>query len=272
MSAALQEACRAFDRPQNVLKFAILAGFVGTALSATVGVTSLVWSGLATQSEYLSIWLTWWLGDVAGALIVAPLFIVWAVRPKSWITHASTLEAISMLLSLILICLAIFSNLSLFGINNYPLEFAIAPWIIWVAFRFGQRGTATVTAIISTIAIIGTLQGFGPFARTIPNESLLLLQGFMTTVAITALVLAALVSERHEIENALQASHDKLRDGVNELEQHNSKMVLLNEMGDLLQSCSTAEEAYTIIGQLGQRVFPDEVRCAIHDQQFQKYS
>ena len=250
---------QAFDRPQNVLKFAVLAGILGTALSATAGVTSLIWSGLAAQSDYLAIWLTWWLGDAAGALIVAPLLIVWATSPKPRSASTRTLEAIFLLLSLILLCLMVFSNLSPFGANNYPLEFTIAPWIIWAAFRFGQRGTATVTIIISAMAIVGTLQGFGPFVRTFsPNESLLLLQGFMATVTITALVLAALVSERREVESALQGSNDKLTLSVEELEQHNTKMILLNEMGDLLQSCSTAEEAYTIIGQLGQRLFQEE--------------
>jgi diguanylate cyclase (GGDEF)-like protein len=252
------DGIHAFDRSQNVLKFAVLAGLVGTTLSATAGVASLVWRGLAVPSDYLNIWLTWWLGDISGALIVAPLLIVWATKPKAWITRASALETILLVLSLVLLCLVIFTNLSPFGPNSYPLEFMIAPWIIWATFRFGQRGTAAVAVIISTIAIIGTLQGFGPFVQEVPNESLLLLQGFMTTVAVTALVLAALVSERHEIETALQGSHDKLTLSVKELEQHNSKMVMLNEMGDLLQSCTTVEEAYKIIGQLGQRLFPEE--------------
>ena len=249
---------QAFDRTQNVLKFAILAGIFSTALSATVGVTSLVWSGLAAWADYLPIWLTWWLGDAAGALIVAPLLIVWATSPKPWWTSARTLEAVFLLLSLILLCLMVFSNLSPFGANNYPVEFTIVPWIIWAAFRFGQRGAATVTIMISAIAIVGTLYGFGPFVRTSPNESLLLLQGFMATVTITALVLAALVSERREMEAALRGSNDRLTLSVEELEQHNTKMILLNEMGDLLQSCSRVEEAYTIIGQLGQRLFQKE--------------
>ena len=80
----------------------------------------------------------------------------------------------------------------------------------------------------------------------------------MATVTTTALVLAALIAERSEIENELRKSNDRLMNSVEELEQHNTKMVLLNEMGDLLQSCSTVEESYTIIGQLGQRLFQEE--------------
>ena len=249
---------RAFARAQDVLKFTILAGLVGTVISATVGVTSLVWGGLAPQSDFLAVWSTWLLGDATGILIVAPLLILWATGPKLAWTPARLAEAVIMLLSSILVAMAVFGTQTFIGAANYPLEFLIVPWIIWAAFRFGPRGTASVTVIISAVAIEGSLRGIGPFARALPNESLLLLQGFMGTVAITGLILAALVSERHEIEAALRESNNRLRLGVGELQQHNEKMTQLNEMGDLLQSCSMPGEAYAIIGQFGERLFPEE--------------
>lgn len=249
---------RAFDRAQDVLKFTILAGLFGTVISATIGVTSLVWSGLAPKSDFLAVWLTWLLGDATGILIVAPLLILWAIPSKlSW-TPARVAEAIFLLSSSVLVAIVVFGNQSFIGTTNYPLEFLIVPWIIWAAFRFSPRETASLTAVISAIAIVGTLRGLGPFARALPNESLLLLQGFMSTVAITGLIVAALVSERHEIESALRESNNRLRLGVDELRQHNDKMILLNEMGDLLQICSTAEEAYTIIREYGERLFLEE--------------
>ena len=249
---------RAFDRAQDVLKFTILAGLFGTVISATIGVTSLVWSGLAPNSDFLAVWLTWLLGDATGILIVAPLLILWAIPSKLAWTPGRVAEAIFLLSSSVLVATVVFGNQSFIGTTNYPLEFLIVPWIIWAAFRFSPRETASLTAVISAIAIAGTLRGLGPFARALPNESLLLLQGFMSTVAITGLIVAALVSERHEIESALRESNNRLRLGVDELKQHNDKMILLNEMGDLLQSCSTAEEAYTIIREYGERLFLEE--------------
>ena len=249
---------KAFARAQDVLKFTILAGLVGTVVSATIGVTSLIWGGLAPQSDFLAVWSTWLLGDATGILIVAPLLILWASGPKLAWTPTLVAEAVFMLLSSVLVAIVVFGNQSLIGATDYPLEFIMVPWIIWAAFRFSQRETASVTVVISAVAIVGTLRGLGPFARALPNESLLLLQGFMGTVAITGLILAALVAERHEIESALRESNNRLRLGVDELRQHNDKIILLNEMGDLLQSCSMAEEAYTIIGQFGERLFPEE--------------
>ncbi len=43
---------RVFDRPQDVFKFAVLAGLVCTTVSATVGVASLALGGFASWSQY----------------------------------------------------------------------------------------------------------------------------------------------------------------------------------------------------------------------------
>ena len=154
--------------------------------------------------------------------------------------------------------LAVFGDQSSFAVRNYPLEFTLVPIIVWAAYRFGQRETATITLVLSGMAIVGTLQGFGPFAQLRPNKSLLLLQSFMITVAITGLGLAAFVSERREVEAELKETNQKLKLSLDELEEYNHKMILHNEMGGLLQSCATFEEAYTIIGQLGQQLLPEE--------------
>src|SRR5467141_4759095 len=67
-----------FDRPQGVFKFA-LAAMVSTIISPAFGVTSLALAGFA---DYGAIWLTWWLGDTTGDLLIAPLIILWSVASK----------------------------------------------------------------------------------------------------------------------------------------------------------------------------------------------
>jgi len=65
---------------------------------------------------------------------------------------------------------------------------------VWTAFRFGPRESATAIALLSGMAIWGTLHGLGPFVREAPNESLLLLQAYMVTMAAMAVTLAAVVA------------------------------------------------------------------------------
>src|SRR5947209_11703610 len=70
-----------FDRPQGVFKFA-LAAVVSAVIGPAFGVTSLALAGFADWANYGPIWLTWWLGDTTGDLLIAPLVILWSVTSK----------------------------------------------------------------------------------------------------------------------------------------------------------------------------------------------
>ncbi|MBI4458587.1 MAG: MASE1 domain-containing protein, partial [Acidobacteria bacterium] len=76
---------RAFDRTQTIFRFAVLAAIVSTMVSATGGVAALVAGGLASWADFGTVWLTWWLGDAVGALVVTPvLVLLWMARPFSF--------------------------------------------------------------------------------------------------------------------------------------------------------------------------------------------
>jgi diguanylate cyclase (GGDEF)-like protein/PAS domain S-box-containing protein len=199
----LAEGPRAFERPQDVFKFAGLAGMVSTTVSATFGVTSLSLGGYAAWANYWSIWVTWWLGDMGGALVVAPLLILWGTTARPRWDRRRVLEATLLLASLVLVNLVIFDGLLPSGLRNYPLPFLTLPLLLWAAFRFEQREAATATAVLSGIAIWGALHGYGPFVRASPNETLLLLQAFMGVMGVTTLAVAAGVSQRRRAERDL---------------------------------------------------------------------
>jgi len=56
----------------------------------------------------------------------------------------------------------------------------------------------------------------------------------------------------------LSRVNEELKVWINELEQRNREMSLMSEMGDLLQSCADVEEAYLIISQYVQKLFPED--------------
>src|SRR2546429_3171117 len=73
---------QAFQRAQDIFKFAVLAGMVSPVVSATVGVTTLAVARLASWKIYGSIWSTWWLGDAVGAVVVTPVVLLWWENPR----------------------------------------------------------------------------------------------------------------------------------------------------------------------------------------------
>ena len=195
---------KAFSRAQDVFKFSALAGLVSPAVSATFGVATLALGGLATRSASGSIWSTWWLGDAGGALLVAPLLVLWLREPPLRWTGARVLELLALIIGILFIGQSVFGGLLPPSARNYPLEFLCIPFLIWAAFRFSPRETATAAFMIAAIAISGTLAGYGPFVKGTMNESLILLQVYVGISAVTGLTLAALVAERREIEEKLQ--------------------------------------------------------------------
>ncbi len=186
----------AFDRARDSCKFAILAGMLSTTVSATCGVTSLSLGGFAPWTDYVSIWLTWWLGDAVGNLVVAPLLILWSLNARLRWNPARFLEVVALGVCLVLVGQIVFGGFLFPEAKSYPLEYLCIPPLTWAAFRFGQRETATAVLMMSGMAIWGTLHGFGPFITKSLNLSLLLLQAFMAILAVMGLVLAAAVVER----------------------------------------------------------------------------
>lgn len=194
----------AFDRAQDVFKFTLFAAMVSTSVSATIGVTSLALGGFADWKDYGAIWLTWWLGDAVGALVVAPQILLGSQKPSSELKPGQVLECLTMLLYLFLVGQIVFAGFFHSATANYPLEFLCVPFLIWAAFRFGPREAAAAILVLTAVAIRGTLDGTGPFARDARNESLLLLQAFNFVMSVMTLSLAAVVAERRRAEEKVR--------------------------------------------------------------------
>ena len=204
----------AFERSQDIFRFAALAALGSTSLSATCGVGSLLLGGFLDPARSGTVWLTWWLGDAVADLVLAPVIVLWFTHPHPRWSTRQALEAAGIALSVVLTGLLVFGGVLPPGWRNYPLNFLCVPVLLWPAFRLGQRESATAALLLAAIAIRGTLRGFGPFARDSPNEALLLLQSFVAVVSLTVVAVGAVVAERRRLEARLLrlADHDPLTD------------------------------------------------------------
>src|SRR5881398_3933758 len=198
-----------FDRPQGVFIFALAAVF-STIIGPAFGVTSLALAGFADWTNYGAIWLTWWLGDTTGDLLIAPLIILWSVPSKRHWHRREAVEAGILLLLLFVLSEAVFGGWLTISARNYPIAFISGPIVIWTAFRFTQRETATGIFILSAFAIWGTVHGFGPFVGETKNQSLLSLQSWTTVLTVTAMALSAGMAERGRAEKALRESEARM--------------------------------------------------------------
>ena len=192
-----------FDRAQNVFKFALVV-LISTLVSPTIGLTSLALAGYADWAKYDAIWLTWWLGDATGDFLMAPLLILWYAAPARRWTRAALLEVILLFLLLFVLGQLVFGGWLPISAQNYPIAFICGPIVIWTAFRFTPRETATGIFILSALAVWGTLRGHGPFTLENDNQSLLTLQASTAILIMTSMALAAGMAERRRAEAAIE--------------------------------------------------------------------
>jgi len=181
-----------------VVGLVVLAAGLSTLVSATIGVTSGWLGGVIPSATYWKAWWTWWLGDAMGDLVVAPLLLIWSgrehIRPSArWVAKFVVLLACVSALSLL-----VFTDFLDPALTDFP--YIYFPALIWAAVRLGHPESVTATALVSVIAVWGTVHGFGPFARQTLHESLLVLQPFLGIKAVTVLVLAAVVTERRHAD------------------------------------------------------------------------
>ena len=202
-----------FARASDVFRFAAVAAAC-SAIASTNGTAHLwLWKILPPGVQHTDVWLTWWLGDTAGILILTPVIQSWARSEWRAGRLARRLEAAAALSALALV-----SHILLGGWFSLaaPLAFLILPGLLGIAFRFGQRESSTAAALVSGVAIWHTIHGIGPFVSPELNDSLLLLQVFVCTIAMTAVTLAAAVGERDRSENELRMLNLTLEQRVTE--------------------------------------------------------
>jgi PAS domain S-box-containing protein len=171
-------------------------------------VTALYLAGYATGAAYLSIWTTWWLGDAAGATLVAPAVLLWHATPRPHWSPQQRMEIVLLAFMTVLVAWTVFV------IANHPLTFLCIPVCIWAGMRFGQREASTTACALSAIAVWGTIRGHGALASASLNMQLLLLQAFVATSGMVGLAVGATVYESNRVAREARRLNDELEQRV----------------------------------------------------------
>ena len=190
---------------RDVLLLVLLAAPISTFISATVGVGSLLLGGTIAWSAAPATWSAWWVGDLISILILVPLLLTWQTWPL--VTHSCTQMAE---LSLLVLCMLVIGCFVFLGLGHpdhrsYSLTYLVLPPLVWAALRFGPRGASAASAAFAGMAVVGTIWGVSPFSTGSLSERLFFLQGFMGITTATTLILAAVMAERHTLEQRKDA-------------------------------------------------------------------
>jgi diguanylate cyclase (GGDEF)-like protein len=185
-----------FRSARNVFRFVAIA-LVTTAITATLAtavssLTGSAWAG------YSPVWTTWWLGNLAGLAVGTPLAILVTTTPfarPTWRDAPRVAEGAALFATVIGVGLIVFGGQLPWSVGYYPLDVLAIPVLLWAAFRFSQREVAIAIALFAGIAVWGTLQSVGPFARPSRTESIIMLQAFVAVIGFTGTALGAAIAE-----------------------------------------------------------------------------
>lgn len=201
-------------RRKDIFALISLAAVASTTIGASFGSLALVVGDVVAPAGYPQVWLKWWLGDMMGILVVAPLLLVFGNYPRTLPTRREFAEAAVLVGAVVGMSYVIFGTPELAGDGYYPASLAVFPFVIWGALRFGHWGAVGITSIIASLAIWGTSQGTGPFAVASMVDSLVGWCAFANIMAVTGLLLAASRAEQLQDRAALQQARDELEQRV----------------------------------------------------------
>ncbi|MFE9452102.1 MASE1 domain-containing protein [Streptomyces sp. NPDC006739] len=196
-------------RLRDGLALVFLGALTAMAVSATVGVGLLVLEDKLAADGFWPVWLAWWVGDAMGVLIVTPLLLLahrarWPVPLSRW-KEATALTVVAGCL----LPLAVYSTVSLL--------FLVYPLLIWAALRFQLVGSMLCALLTSVVATVAATDGAGAFTGLDRVEVMVKLQAFNGAMALTALLLSAVITEQRNTRRSVERACQELAEVLEHL-------------------------------------------------------
>lgn len=190
------------SRLRDGLALVFLAALGSMMISATVDVGLLVLQDKLAVGDFWPVWLAWWVGDAMGVLIVTPvLLMLYALRAPVALSRWK--EAVVLLVAVcVVVPLATRSPISLL--------FLIYPLLIWAALSFELPGSVVCALFASVMATVAATDQIGPFHQLSHTAVMIKLQAFNGTMALTALLLSAVITEQRNTRRSVELACQEL--------------------------------------------------------------
>jgi PAS domain S-box-containing protein len=209
-----------FDTPASIAKFAIISFVPAAVISSTIALAGLIFANKLSYPEIVITWVTWWLADAAGTLVIAPVVILWAMMPLRSFSKWSLLESVALFFLAGVIGIVAYSpligsdlissQLNVFLPYRSLLGFLVLVPLMWAGLRGSRRDVATAALIFLGIAVWGFSVGNDPFPKTDLSGARLSLLVLSIGVSLPPLALAAAIAKRQNTEAHLHSVRDQL--------------------------------------------------------------
>ncbi|MBB5057332.1 diguanylate cyclase (GGDEF)-like protein [Granulicella aggregans] len=205
---------RIFGHPFNLSRRRPLLGFLGVSVVCAAALTSAMgatWTMLWQDAgPWLQLFRTWYLGDMLGMALMAPLTFMLQREDFFSILHPARLAN-----TLLLLLVPAAATLLVFSHNGDPLIFFLFPALMLIVFKLGFPGTVTTIFVVALLSIGMTVKGHGPLMLITGEHAMLhrivVDQIFLAVAIFTLFPVAALLEERAALQLCLEASEARYR-------------------------------------------------------------
>ncbi|KUN01152.1 hypothetical protein AQI95_32265 [Streptomyces yokosukanensis] len=189
-------------RLRDGVALVFLGALAAMLISSTAGAGLLVLTDKLDPQSFCPVWLAWWVGDAMGVLLVTPLLLL--LHGARWPPHLARWKEATALavVACCVVPVAVHSSLSLL--------YLVYPLLIWAALRFQLLGSVLCALLTSVVAAVAATDGSGAFAGLGRIEVMAKLQTFNGSMALTALLLSALITEQRNTRSSVEKACQEL--------------------------------------------------------------
>ncbi len=219
----------------------VLAGAVSSGLSALLGVGGLRYFDRIAQDEWTQSLVNWWAGDALGVLVLAPLLLIWRVRPQHWARLARLQEALILFALAFLLGQAVFA-----GWFSSSVHLAGEPYWLFVVMavctpRLWRHGVSVLAMLFAVQGFCGVVFDTGMFAGRTEEARLASYWSYIATLSAFGMVSATYFERLQRVQARIQEQEMAYRSQFAD----NSAVMLLFELdGQLIDANDAAVRFY----------------------------
>ena len=207
-----------FDTLRSLTAFILLAAVAAPCVTAALVAYHFFLTGWV--SDFWTAWRLRFLANVFATLTVTPLIVLTFTHGMTAIRSAPLRRRAEfglLILGLLAVGIPVF-GLDAAGPRTYAaLLYTPLPLLLWAAVRFGPGGLCLSLLIVAFLSLSNASAGRGPFISQSPADNVFSLQVFLLALSLPLMLMASLIEERRNSEEALRKSNEQIRDLAGQL-------------------------------------------------------
>ncbi len=239
---------KGFNQIREVQALILGAIFIN-AISASIGAAT---SALTQGGSFSGSWVSWYIADGLGLLLVGPFVVSWFGRQGA----CSRLPAKRVMEGILFAGVWLFVLWGVFYPEPNPSHLDLHPYalvavLVWPAMRLGLRGVTLALMLLFVVAIISPAMYSGPSPwpglDSDATSRMLELQKFLGIMASVGFLLSAVHTELAHAQGLVREANEELRDAVARAHGEKAKTeAIIAAMGD---GVNIQDTNYTILYQ-----------------------